>query len=386
MCGGGCPGRPGCGLDACGSPAGRVPFRQRCDRVRLRALEERAVELGALGQGRRAGRDQPRDPGETEAGGCARQGGHHRLARGRCGLPEGSGPEWRAAVRSAHLRRTDRRGRSHEHQIHGNAVTHMDAFGHRFFDGKMYNGFSWEELTKPDSTRKESIYDVHDGVLTRGVLIDIPRLKGVEYLEPGTRIYVQDIEAWEKKANVRVSPGDALLIRYGPMAVREEERRPGDHVRRARSIGHPVAQEAGCRHPWRRGFAGCDAAAARLPPAGNPRLLPRRAGRAHPGQRQPRRAGRRGGCQAPLGIHARGGAAGHSRRDRLAVQPDRGLLALICTRVGSGARGAHGFHTKTRRHRGPISIRNDLRGSVSPCELRGLRHLCSLNGSENCGV
>jgi kynurenine formamidase len=98
---------------------------------------------------------------------------------------------------------------------HGNAVTHMDAFGHRFFDGKMYNGFSWEELKNQASTKKESIYDVHNGVLTRGILMDIPRLKGAEYLEPGTRIYPADLEAWEKKANVKVSSGDALLIRTG---------------------------------------------------------------------------------------------------------------------------------------------------------------------------
>src|SRR5262245_36736871 len=76
---------------------------------------------------------------------------------------------------------------------HGNTVTHMDAFGHRFFDGKMYNGFSWEELTNPSSDKKESIYDVRSGILTRGVLMDIPRLRGVPYLEPGTRIYVEDL-------------------------------------------------------------------------------------------------------------------------------------------------------------------------------------------------
>ena len=98
---------------------------------------------------------------------------------------------------------------------HGNNVTHMDAFGHRFFDGKMYNGFSWEELTNQASSKSESIYDVHNGVLTRAVLIDIPRLKGVDYLEPGTRIYVEDLEAWEAKAKVKVSSGDALLIRTG---------------------------------------------------------------------------------------------------------------------------------------------------------------------------
>ncbi len=98
---------------------------------------------------------------------------------------------------------------------HGNNVTHMDAFGHRFFDGKMYNGFSWEEVTKEASTRNESIYDVRNGVLTRGVLVDIPRLKGVDYLEPGARIYVEDLEAWERKAKVTVGSGDALLIRTG---------------------------------------------------------------------------------------------------------------------------------------------------------------------------
>jgi kynurenine formamidase len=100
-------------------------------------------------------------------------------------------------------------------RYHGNAVTHMDAFGHRFFDAKMYNGFSWDEVTKPDSTTKESIHDVRDGVLTRGILIDVPRMKGVDYLEPGTRIYVEDLEAWEKKAGIKVSSGDALLIRTG---------------------------------------------------------------------------------------------------------------------------------------------------------------------------
>jgi kynurenine formamidase len=94
-------------------------------------------------------------------------------------------------------------------------VTHLDAFGHRFFDGKMYNGFSYEEVTKEDGAKKGSIYSVKGGILTRGVLMDIPRLKGVPYLEPGTRIYPEDLEAWEKKAGVKVMPGDALFVRTG---------------------------------------------------------------------------------------------------------------------------------------------------------------------------
>jgi kynurenine formamidase len=99
--------------------------------------------------------------------------------------------------------------------FHGFVVTHLDAFGHRFFDGKMYNGFSYEDVTKEDGAKRGSIYSVRGGILTRGVLMDIPRLKGVPYLEPGTRIYPEDLEAWEKKAGVKVMPGDALFIRTG---------------------------------------------------------------------------------------------------------------------------------------------------------------------------
>jgi hypothetical protein len=50
---------------------------------------------------------------------------------------------------------------------------------------------------------KNSIHNVKNGIFTRGVLIDIPRLKGVPYLEPGTPIYVEDLEAWEKKVGVK---------------------------------------------------------------------------------------------------------------------------------------------------------------------------------------
>jgi kynurenine formamidase len=65
-----------------------------------------------------------------------------------------------------------------------------------------------------------SIYNVKDGVFTRGILIDIPRLKSVPYLEPGTPIFVEDLEAWEKQAGIKVSAGDAIFIRTGRWARR----------------------------------------------------------------------------------------------------------------------------------------------------------------------
>jgi kynurenine formamidase len=103
---------------------------------------------------------------------------------------------------------------------HGYAHTHIDGFAHRFFDGKMWNGAGYEEVTKEEGAKKNTIYNLHDGIFTRGILMDIARLKGLPYLEPGTPIYVEDLEAWEKKAGMRVAAGDALFIRTGRWARR----------------------------------------------------------------------------------------------------------------------------------------------------------------------
>ena len=103
--------------------------------------------------------------------------------------------------------------------IHGPGTTHIDGFAHRFFDGKMWNGYDVADLvTMEEGALKNDILTMKNGIVTRGVLYDIPRLKGVPYLEPGTRITVQDLEAWEAQAGVRVGPGDAFLLRWGRWA------------------------------------------------------------------------------------------------------------------------------------------------------------------------
>ncbi len=98
---------------------------------------------------------------------------------------------------------------------HGGAHTHMDALSHRIFDGQIYNGADAKTVTREEGATKSSIYAAHAGIVTRGVLMDLPALKGVEFLAPGTRIFAEDLEAWEKKAGVKVSAGDALFIRTG---------------------------------------------------------------------------------------------------------------------------------------------------------------------------
>jgi kynurenine formamidase len=105
--------------------------------------------------------------------------------------------------------------------IHGAGTTHLDSFAHKFFGGKMWNGYSMSDfVTKERGAARNSIHTMKSGIITRAVLYDIPRLKGVPYLEPGTRIFPEDLEAWERKAGGSGGPGDALLLRWGRWARR----------------------------------------------------------------------------------------------------------------------------------------------------------------------
>ena len=105
---------------------------------------------------------------------------------------------------------------------HGIAHTHLDSLAHINDNGVFYNGYRPNaETVLKQGHEKNSIHNVKNGIFTRGILIDIPRLKGVPYLEPGTAIYVSDLETWEKKAHVKVSSGDAVFVRTGVWARRK---------------------------------------------------------------------------------------------------------------------------------------------------------------------
>jgi len=105
---------------------------------------------------------------------------------------------------------------------HGITHTHLDSLAHINANGVFYNGYTPDQASvMANRHTKNSIHNVKHGIFTRGVLIDIPRLKGVPYLEPGTPIYVDDLEAWEKKSGVKVGAGDALFVRTGVWARRK---------------------------------------------------------------------------------------------------------------------------------------------------------------------
>jgi kynurenine formamidase len=105
---------------------------------------------------------------------------------------------------------------------HGIAHTHLDSLAHINDNGVFFNGYTPNPAAVAASRHsKNSIHNVKNGIFTRGVLIDIPRLKNLPYLEPGTPIYVEDLEAWERQAGVKVSSGDALFVRTGVWARRK---------------------------------------------------------------------------------------------------------------------------------------------------------------------
>ena len=125
-------------------------------------------------------------------------------------------------------------------RYHGITHTHIDALAHVNDRGTFFDGYTPDaDATLASGHEKSSIHNLKNGVLTRGVLIDIPRFRGLQYLEPGTPIYVEDLEAWEEQTGVRISSGDALFIRTGVWARREAE---GLGFAAARGgVGRPVS-------------------------------------------------------------------------------------------------------------------------------------------------
>jgi kynurenine formamidase len=104
---------------------------------------------------------------------------------------------------------------------HGFATSHIDALCHIFHEGRLYNGYSTERVTARGALEL-AIHELRDGVVTRGVLIDVPRVRGVPYLEAGDPIFPADFERAERDTGVRVEPGDVLLVRTGRWVLRAE--------------------------------------------------------------------------------------------------------------------------------------------------------------------
>jgi len=116
-------------------------------------------------------------------------------------------------------------------EFHGDCFTHIDALCHIAYKGKLYNGKSTNSVSSHGATLADITAYAH-GIVGRGVLLDIPRLRGVKWLEPGEAVTREELEASEKAEGVRLGEGDILVFRTG-------------HHRRRLDLG-----------PWNPGYDG----------------------------------------------------------------------------------------------------------------------------------
>lgn len=98
--------------------------------------------------------------------------------------------------------------------IHGNADTHIDALSHVIYDGMLYNDRP-AEIVDDTGAAELSISVAEEGIVGRGVLLDVPRARGVPWLEPGDHVTADDLAAAERDQGVHVGQGDLVFVRVG---------------------------------------------------------------------------------------------------------------------------------------------------------------------------
>jgi kynurenine formamidase len=128
--------------------------------------------------------------------------------------------------------------------FHGYTITHVDTPAHYFWNGRIYNGRPGSLITSREGAQVESVDLLRDGVVSRGVLLDVAARRG-RWLTSGEGVLPEDLDAAEQAQGVRVEPGDILLIRTGYYGRRLKE-----GPRHPLKDGSPAAHVA-CA-PWFR--------------------------------------------------------------------------------------------------------------------------------------
>jgi len=106
--------------------------------------------------------------------------------------------------------------------MHQQGLTHLDCVSHVAApDGMVYNGRRLRDVVTPTGLTHGSVFAQRGGIVTRGVLLDVPAGLGLDWLEPGHEIRADDLDAAARHGQVEVSAGDVAVVRGGT-AAREE--------------------------------------------------------------------------------------------------------------------------------------------------------------------
>ncbi len=107
--------------------------------------------------------------------------------------------------------------------FHGFTVTHVDSLAHFFWEGKTYNGFPAHLVSTSLGATFGSVEEAKNGMITRAVLVDVPMIRNIDWVERGEGVMPQDILAAEERCGFRVEEGDLLLVRTGQLHRRNVE-------------------------------------------------------------------------------------------------------------------------------------------------------------------
>jgi len=116
-------------------------------------------------------------------------------------------------------------------EVHGDCHTHIDALCHVSYKGQLYNGKRASDITARGPCFQD-ITAYANGIVGRGILLDLARFRGVKWLEPGEAVTPEELEECEKAQGVRLQQGDIFVFRTG-------------HHRRRLELG-----------PWNNGYDG----------------------------------------------------------------------------------------------------------------------------------
>jgi kynurenine formamidase len=99
--------------------------------------------------------------------------------------------------------------------LHGLYLTHLDAHAHIFFDRRTYNGLSADHVRTDRGALRGNVDVAGQGIVSRGVLLDVPRAIGQDWLDGAGAVTPDALTAAEELAGVRCEPGDVVLVRTG---------------------------------------------------------------------------------------------------------------------------------------------------------------------------